>query len=105
MEEEIRGHANSSQRERDKTPERVIYGESEPSVTGGSGDDELLGWIQGHTYQDEGTGAVRPERARCSSADITICSEPEEYHAGSFRYLLGSPVSEVIQSGSQSSDE
>ena len=79
MEEEIRGHANSSQTGRDKTPERVIYGESKPSVTGGPGDDELLGWIQGHTFQDEGTGAVRPGRARCSSADIKICSELEEY--------------------------
>ena len=29
-----------------KTPERVIFGEGEPSITGGSGKDELLGWIQ-----------------------------------------------------------
>ena len=55
MEKEIRGQLNSSQRRRDKTPEKIIYGESEPSVTGGSGDDELLGWVQGHTSQDEGT--------------------------------------------------
>ena len=30
---------NSLQRRRDKTPERIIYGESEPSITGGSRDD------------------------------------------------------------------
>ena len=74
-------------------------------VSQGSGDDELLGWIQGHTSQDEGTGAVRFERARGSSADITVCSEPEEYDTGSFRHLFGSPVSGVIQSGGQTSDE
>ena len=48
LEEEVRRYANSLQRRRDKTPERAIYGRGEPSVTGGSGDDELFGWIQGH---------------------------------------------------------
>ena len=62
VEEEIRGQANSSQRGRDKTPEIVRYGEIEPSATGGSGDDELLGWIQVHKSQDEGTGALRSMR-------------------------------------------
>ena len=84
-----------------KTPEGVIYGKGEPGVTG----DELLGEIQGHTFRDKGTGAVRTERARGSSADITVCCEPEKYYTGSFRHLSGSPVSRVIQSGGQSSDE
>ena len=88
-----------------KKPEGAINGEVEPSVTGRSGDDELLGGIQGHTSQDEGTAALRTERARGSSADITVCSEPEKYDTGSFRHLSGSPVSRVIQSGGQSNDE
>ena len=44
-------------------------------------------------------------RARGSSADITVCSEPEKYETGSFRHLSGSPVSVVIQPGGQSNDE
>ena len=90
MEEEIRAYANSLQRRRDKTPERVTYGKSEPSVTGGSGDEELLGWNQAHMSQEKGTGAVRPERARGPSPGITVCSETEEYDTGSFRHLFGS---------------
>ena len=41
------------------------------------------GWIQEHTSPDEGTRAVRPEGARGSSSEITIC-------------LFGSPVSGAI---------
>ena len=63
MEEEFRRSASCLQRRRNKTPEGAVYGEDEPSVTGGSGDDELLGGIQRHTSQDEGTGAVRTETA------------------------------------------
>ena len=94
VEEEIRGRANSS--ERNKTNERVIYGEGEPSIIGGSGNDELLGWIKGHTSQDEGTEAVRREGTRGSSADITICLELEDNDTGCFRYLFSPPVSGVI---------
>ena len=94
VEGEVRGYANSLQRRRGNTHKIVIYGQSDPSsVTGGSGDDELLGWIQGHKSQDEGTGAVSSERAWGSSADITVCSEPKEYDTGSFRHLFGSPES------------
>ena len=63
MEKEIRRNANNPHRRRDKTPERVIYGKGEPSVTSASGSNELLGWIKGHASQDEGTGAVQPEGA------------------------------------------
>ena len=101
VEEGIRGQANSSQKGKDETPERVMYGEGEPSVTGGSGEDELLGWIQRQLSQDKGTGAVRPEGARGSSANITICLELKEYDTGFFRHLFGSPVSGVIYSGSR----
>ena len=75
MDEEIQWNANTPQRRRDKTPKRVIYGKGEPSITGVSGNDELLRLIQGHASQDEDTGAVHPEGARGSSADITICLE------------------------------
>ena len=105
MEKEVRRSANGLQERGDKTPEGAIYGEVEPSVTGGSGDDEILGGIQEHTSQDEGTVAVRNERARVSSADMTVCSEPEKYDTGSFRHLFGASVSRVIQSGDQSSNE
>ena len=55
MEKEVRRSANGLQGRTDKTPQGAIYGEGEPSVTEGSGDDELLGGIQVHTSQDEGT--------------------------------------------------
>ena len=105
MEEEVQRYANDLQRRRDKAPEIAIYGKGKPNVTGGSGDNESVGGIQGHTSLVKSTGAVHSEGVRGSSADITLCSEPEEYDTGSFRHLTGSPVSGVIQSGSQSSDE
>ena len=61
---EIRGHANSSQRGKDKTPEIVIYGEDEPSVTGGSGNDES--W--------DGSRDTRP---RTKAQELCASSEPE----------------------------
>ena len=70
-----------------------------------SGNDELLGGIQGHTSQDKGTGAVRTERARGSSADITVCSQAEKYDTGPLRHLSRSSVPGFIQSGSESSHE
>ena len=77
MEEEVWRSANSLQGRGDKNILRNnIYGEGEPSVTGGSGNDEFLEGILGHPSQEEGTGAVRTERARGSSADTTVCSEP-----------------------------
>ena len=55
--------------------------------------------------QDEGTGAVRTERARGSSADITVRSQPEKYDTGPLGYLSRSSVPGVVPSGSQSSYE
>ena len=104
-EEEVRRYANGIQGRRDKTPEGAIYGEGEPSVTGGSGYDELLGGIQGQMSQDEGTVAVRTERARGSSVDITVCFQPEKHDTGPLRHLSRSSVPGVVQSGSQSSYE
>ena len=65
IEKEVRRSANG-----------LLYGKGEPGVTGGSGEDDLLGGIQGHTTQDESTGDVRTERARGSSADITSAPNP-----------------------------
>ena len=53
MEEEAQRYANGLQGRRNKTPEGAIYGKDEPSVTGGSGDDEILGGMQGRTSQGE----------------------------------------------------
>ena len=105
MEKEVRRSVNGLQGRRDKTPEGVIYGKGEPSVTGGSGDDELLGGIQGHTSQDEGRGAPQQTKPEAPQQTITVCPEPEKHDTGSFRHLFGSPVSRVIQSGGQSNDE
>ena len=66
---------------------------------------KLLGGIQGHTSQDEGTGAVLTERARGSSADITVCSQPEKHNTGPLGHLSRSSVPGVVPSGSQSSYE
>ena len=64
--------------------ERDEWKKGEPSVTGGSGDNEILGGIQGHTPQDKSTGAVYIERARGSSADTTVCSQSEEHDTRPF---------------------
>ena len=54
-------------------PEGAVYGKGEPSVTGSSGDNEILGGIQRHTPQDKSIGAVCIERTPGSSADTTVC--------------------------------
>ena len=84
MEKEVRGSAGGLQGGRNKAPEGAVYGKGEPSVTGGSGDDEIQGGIQGHTPQDKSTGAVYIERARGSSADTTVCSQSEEHDTRPF---------------------
>ena len=61
--------------EKTKTLKRVIYGKREPSISGNFGNNEIIGWIQGHASQDEGTGTVQHEGARGSSADTTIYPE------------------------------
>ena len=88
-----------------KTSEGTIYGEGESSVNGASGYDELLRGIQRHTSQDEDTGAVRTERARVSSADIRVCSQPEKYDTGPLGHQSRSSVPGVVPSGSQSNYE
>ena len=91
MEKEVRRSANGLQGA--KTPEEDIYGKGEPSVTGGSGGDELLGGIQGtrpRTKAQELCAPREPEAPQRTSQSApnqrnTIPDPPDTYLAPQFQ--------------------
>ena len=92
MEEELRGHANSSQKEeirhlKELYMARVSQVSPEVLATMSSSDGSRDTCSRTKAQEMWGPG---------SSADITLRLELEKYDTGSFRHLFGSPVSGVI---------